>query len=187
MRHFKGVSRSVEAANKPKQASTRFAKCDAEWLKLSLGGRQLRVLLALSLHADWRPRGLGRCYPKRDTLALTTNMQISHVSEAVRELSEQGLITVVRLGRKNIYYVRPMGATVPMPPSDPEPFFRHLREKGIRLQVAADGNLHYTADGRKFEDLDPLLRAIFSDYVNGLIPSKSAAMVGLLAPNGDHQ
>jgi len=162
-------------SNRP---GTRFAKCDAEWLKLSLAGRELRVLLALSLHADWRPNGWGRCYPKRETLALATNMQVSNVSEAVRELAKQGLITVVRLGRKNIYYVRAMGSTAKMPPSDPEPFFAYLRERGVRLQPTTDGKFIYGAESFKIEGID---RAIFSDYMNGLIPSKANAMLAAVA------
>jgi len=160
----------------------RFAKCDEEWLRLPLGGRELRVLLALSLHADWRAAGHGRCYPKRDTLALSTNLQVSHVSEAVGTLAAAGLITVVRLGRKNVYYVRAIGSNDTMPPSNAEPFFSYLRYLGIRLMIH-DGKLQYAPGSRTFEDLPPLLRAIFNDYVRGLIPRKRNAVVEMLAPD----
>ena len=161
----------------------RFAKCDAAWLQLPLAGRDLRVLLALSLHADWRPEGLGRCYPKRDTLALTTNLQVSHVSEGIRALAEDGIITVVRLGRKNVYYVREIGSTDRMPPSDAEPFFAHLRHLGIRIVTSPDAKFIYAPGSRKFEEFPKLLRAIFSDYVNGLTPTKFETALGLLAPD----
>jgi hypothetical protein len=101
-------------------------------------------------------------------------MQVSNVSEAVRELAKQGLITVVRLGRKNIYYVRAMGSATKMPPSDPEPFFEYLRELGVRLQLSADGKFIYGAESFKIEGIE---RAIFSDYMNGLTPSKASAML----------
>lgn len=160
----------------------RFAKCDATWLALNLGGRELRVLLALSLHADWRPTGLGRCYPKRDTIALTTGLQVSHVSEAIGALAKLGLITVVRLGRKNVYYVRPVGSVDPMPPSDAEPFFRYLRGRGVRLTLTAGNQLAYGPESAKFEQLPPLLRAIFNDYANGLVTRKFMDALALLAP-----
>lgn len=165
----------------------RFAKCDADWLQLPLAGRELRVLLALSLHADWRPNGLGRCYPKRDTLALTTNLQVSHVSEGVRALAEAGLITVVRLGRKNIYYVREIGSTAPMPPSDAEPFFLYVRRFGIRLELSPDRKFQYAPGSRKFDEFPRIVRAIFSDYANGLTPSKFGAVLAMLAPDRDAQ
>jgi len=149
---------------------------------MSLGAREFRVLLALSLHADWRPAGFGRCYPKRDTIALATNLQVSHVSEAVSALSEVGLITVVRLGRKNVYYVRQIGSSEPMPPSDAEPFFTYLRGLGIRLIVAPDGQLHYATGSHRFENLPGLARAIFNDYASGLIPRKFNAAISLLSP-----
>ncbi len=159
----------------PAERRTRFAKCDPAWLTLDLSGRELRVLLALSLHADWTAQGHGRCFPKRDTLALVTKLQISHVSESIRTLStKHRLITVVRLGRKNIYYVRAIGETAPMPPSDPEPFFRWLGEQGIRLTLTDDGRPAYLPGSRRFDDVASslLLQSILSDYVRGLVPEK---------------
>lgn len=160
--------------SKTPPARPRFAKCDPAWLTLELSGRELRVLLALSLHANWTTKGFGRCFPRRDTLALTTRMQVSHVSEAVRSLSVvHRLITVVRLGRKNVYYVRPMGDTSPMPPSDPDPFFEYLSRLGIRLMLA-DGQrkVAYAAGSRSFDDFPGILLMIFADYVNGLTTPK---------------
>ncbi len=176
------VTSSLNLTKKTPTSQGRFAKCDADWLRLSLGGRELRVLLALSLHADWRPNGLGRCYPKRDTLALTTNLQVSHVSEAVKSLADEGLITVVRLGRKNLYYVRQIGSTERMPPSDPEPFFAYLRQLGIRLAITPAGHLQYVTGSRNFNELSPIVRAIFDDYIKGLIPRKRSAVLELVAP-----
>jgi hypothetical protein len=145
----------------------RFAKCDPAWLQMDLSGRELRVLLALSLHADWRPKGQGRCYPKRDTLALTTRLQISHVSEAIGTLSEEHrLITVVRLGRKNVYYIRPVGDDKPMPPSNAEPFFRFLGERNYFF-AAHEGSIQYLPGSKNLAD-EPLLLMIFSDYARGL-------------------
>jgi len=112
-------------------------------------------------------------------------LQVSHVSEAVRTLAEAGLITVVRLGRKNIYYVRDMGATFAMPPSDVEPFFRYLRQLGIRIVAAPDG-LHYAPGSRKLDEF-PLAHAIFNDYANGLIPRKFGAAIELLTPEAASQ
>jgi hypothetical protein len=154
-------------------AKKRFAKCDASWLQMDLTGRALRVLLALSLHADWRPSGLGRCFPKRDTLALTTRLQISHISEAVKELSNAKLITVVRLGRKNIYYVRPVGDVSPMPPSNAVPFFRHLAELGYYVMFADESfkSMQYAPDSRNLAE-EPLLMSILSDYGRGLTKEK---------------
>jgi hypothetical protein len=153
----------------------RFAKCDPTWLQMDLTGRELRVLIALSLHADWRPNGLGRCFPKRDTLALTTRLQISHISEAVKTLSDDDhrLITVVRLGRKNIYYVRPVGETAPMPPSNAERFFKYLAEHGYFLGFANQNlkELGYL-NGSKNLGNDPLLLSMLSDYANGLTRDK---------------
>ncbi len=155
-------------------ARLRFAKCDPSWLTLDLNGRDLRVLLALSLHADWRAKGFGRCFPRRDTLALTTRLQVSHVSEAVRELSvTHRLITVVRLGRKNVYYVRPIGDTTPMPPSDAAPFFDYLGRLGIRLlPVEGQRKFGYAEQSKRFEDYSGVLLSIFSDYANGLTVQK---------------
>ena len=143
--------------------------CDPAWLTMDLTARELRVLLALSLYADWTQTGHGRCYPKRDTLALTTGLEISHVSESVRSLSAtHHLITVVRFGRKNVYYVRAIGATELMPPSDPQPFFEHLAHRGVRLNVV-DGHVVYDPDTRlKLDQLPPLYKAIVSDYARGL-------------------
>jgi len=154
-----------------KQQRIRFAKCDPAWLGMDLTERELKVILALSLHANWAALGHGRCFPKRDTLALATKLQISHISEAVRSLSERhGLITVVRLGRKNLYYVRAIGVTERMPPSNAVPFFKYLGNLGVRL-VLADGQLAYAPGSKRLEDRS-LLLAIVSDYVQGLIPRK---------------
>lgn len=159
----------------------RFAKCDEEWLKMDLSSRELRVLLALSLHADWRAGGHGRCFPKRDTLAISTGLQISHVSEAVGTLAKLRLITVVRLGRKNIYYVRGIGSTLPMPPSDPNPFFAWLGEQGLKLGLievperpGASTLARDPGSQRQPNELEewPLLAAILGDYANGLRPEK---------------
>jgi hypothetical protein len=118
----------------PDSTTLRFARCDPEWLALGLSGRALRVLLALSLHADWS-KGFGRCLPHRETIASLTKLHASHVSEAVRELAhEHRLITIVRLGRKNVYYIREIGSAARMPPSDPESFFAHLEELGVRFR-----------------------------------------------------
>jgi hypothetical protein len=164
----------------------RFAKCDEEWLKMDLSSRELRVLLALSLHADWRAGGHGRCFPKRDTLAISTGLQISHVSEAVGTLARLRVITVVRLGRKNIYYVRGVGSTLPMPPSDPDPFFAWLGEQGLKLALLEvperPGSYTLARDSgsrRQSNELDewPLLAAILNDYASGLRPEKLRAAV----------
>jgi len=119
---------------------------------------------------------------------MTTRLQVSHVSEAVRELSlVHRLITVVRLGRKNVYYVRPIGDVGAMPPSDPEPFFEYLGQLGIRLMMV-DGprKAAYVEQSRRFEDYPGILLAIFSDYANGLtIPKLEAALrVNQGAPMG---
>lgn len=157
---------------------SRFAMCDATWLKMNLTARELRVLLALSLHADWSVTGHGRCYPKRDTLALATDLEISHVSESVRTLSDvHHLICVVRLGRKNIYYVRQIGSTTPMPPSDAGPYFTYLSQRGVRF-VLVGGELAYATDtARVVDELGTLHRAIISDYQRGLTPARLAAAV----------
>lgn len=179
----------MNSAPKNPPSRPRFAKCDPEWLTLELKGRDLRVLLALSLHADWSPKGFGRCFPRRDTLALTTRLQVSHVSEAVRELSQvHRLITVVRLGRKNVYYVRPIGETAPMPPSDPGPFFEYLGRLGIRLLPLEAGSrkVGYAEQSRRLDELPGLLLAIFSDYVHGLTTPKleEALRINYAAPMG---
>ncbi len=147
----------------------RFALCDPAWLTVELTARELRVLLALSLYADWTQTGHGRCYPKRDTLALTTDLEVSHVSESVRTLAEtHRLITVVRFGRKNVYYVRAIGETKPMPPSNPPPFFEHLAHSGVRLNLV-NGQVVYDPGTRlKLDHLPPIYKAIVSDYVRGL-------------------
>lgn len=147
----------------------RFAKCDPAWLRMDLSGRELRVLLALSLHADWRPKGHGRCFPKRDTLALATQLQVSHVSEAIATLSKvHRLITVVRLGRKNVYYIRQVGDDKPMPPSDAAPFFEFLGQRGyLFAPIEGKSRVAYLPESRNLTDA-PLLLAIFSDYVRGL-------------------
>ncbi len=146
------------------------------------------MLIALSFHADWSPKGFGRCFPRRDTLALETKLQVSHVSEAVSELAyTHGLITVVRLGRKNVYYVREIGATSTMPPSDPDSFFKYLGQLGIYIKLTAfPVGVQYKPESRKFEDFPHVLRRIFSDYVNGLTPGKldQAVRVNELTPVG---
>jgi hypothetical protein len=149
-----------------------FAKVDQNWLQLPLTGIELKVLIALSLHASWTKTGMGRCYPKRETIARECKIQVSQVSEALRKLAELRIVTVVRLGRKNIYYVRPVGETIEMPPSNPEPFFAYLKTQGIRLRIDADGSLHYAPDSRTFEQSPPLLKAIFDDYLRGLRGAK---------------
>lgn len=145
---------------------------------MDLTVRELRVLLALSLYADWSQTGHGRCYPRRDTLAITTDMEISHVSESVRTLATaHHLISVVRLGRKNIYYVRAIGQTEAMPPSDPLPFFRYLATRGMRFNLI-DGQLVYDLETRiKLDKLSPLHAAIVSDYVRGLTSLRLADAV----------
>ncbi len=154
-------------------ALSRFARCDPSWLQLGLSGRELRVLLALSLHADWS-KGFGRCFARRDALASETRLQVSHVSEAVRELAyKHRLITVVRIGRKNVYYIREIGATSPMPPSDPEPFFEYLGRLGIRLRFTLFPlGFHYHAGSRTFDEFPGILAQIFSDYMSGATASK---------------
>lgn len=152
--------------------------CDPAWLTMELTARELRVLLALSLYADWTQTGHGRCYPKRDTLALTTGLEISHVSESVRALADvHHLITVVRFGRKNVYYVRAIGETKPMPPSNPQPFFEHLAHCGVRLTLL-NGQVVYDPRSRlKLEQLAPLYKAIVSDYVRGLTALRLAEAI----------
>jgi hypothetical protein len=147
--------------------------CDPAWLRLDLTARQLRVLLALSLHADWSIAGTGRCYPKRETIAAETGLQVSQVSEAVRALAEDyGVLTVVRLGRKNIYYVRPVGADERMPPSGAVPFFEHLRTRGVML-LFQDGKLYQASEARtQLEQLPKLYTAVTSDYIRGLPSAK---------------
>lgn len=164
----------------PATTRSRFAKCDPGWLQLDLTGRQLRVLLALSLHADWSPNGYGRCFPRRDTLALETKLQVSHVSEAVGELSDtHRLLTIVRLGRKNVYYVREMGSTSLMPPSDPDPFFEYLGKLGVHLNllVFPELTVQYLPESRSFDDIPQILRRIFSDYVNGLTSARLSSAI----------
>ncbi len=158
--------------------SPKFAMCDPAWLRMELTARELRVLLALSLYADWSKTGHGRCYPRRDTLALATDLEISHVSESVRTLSRvHHLLTVVRLGRKNIYYVRAIGETAPMPPSDAVPFFRHLAHHGVRFRLV-DGQLVYSRTTKyRLEELPPLSAAIASDYIRGLTALRLADAV----------
>lgn len=178
--YVEGLFPVVASAALPGQPAekkrARFAKCDEAWLSMDLTARELRVLLALSLHANWTEFGHGRCFPKRDTLALTTKLQISHISEAVRALSQKhGLITVVRLGRKNIYYVRAIGRTERMPPSDADPFFNYLGTLGIKLALTDDDQLTYMPNSKKLENFDTLLRAILSDYARGLVPRKIQA------------
>jgi len=154
---------------KTNRQHSRFAMCDPAWLKLDLTARQLRVLLALSLHADWRATGSGRCYPKRDTIASETGLQISQVSEAVRALSDEyRLLTVVRLGRKNIYYVRPVGSSDPMPPSGAAPFFEHLAHRGVGLTIQDDKLYQIAESHANLNDLPKLYTAILSDYIHGL-------------------
>lgn len=156
---------------------TPFAKVDQTWLQLPLTGIELKVLIALSLHASWTKTGMGRCYPKRETIARECRIQVSQVSEALRKLSDLRVVTVVRLGRKNIYYVRPIGEAGEMPPSNPEPFFAYLKAQGIRVRIDAEGALHYATDSRTFEDSPPLLKAIFDDYLRGL---KGAKLVDVM-------
>jgi hypothetical protein len=153
----------------PGRRTPRFAMCDPTWLTADLTARELRVLLALSLYADWTQTGYGRCYPKRDTIALATGLEISHVSESVRTLSDvHHLISVVRFGRKNVYYVRVIGETKPMPPSNAQPFFEHLAHNGVRLNLV-NGEVVYDPDTpKRLEHLTPLYKAIVSDYVRGL-------------------
>ncbi len=176
---YSGTYMHPKAKTPRKQpGSPRFAMCDPAWLRMELTARELRILLALSLYADWTKTGDGRCYPRRDTLALTTDLEISHVSESVRTLSStHHLITVVRLGRKNIYYVRAIGETAPMPPSDPVPFFRYLAHRGVRLNLI-EGHIVYDPETRlKLDQLSPLHVAIVSDYVRGLTALRLAEAV----------
>lgn len=119
----------------------KFAMFDPAWLAAPLAASELKVLAALSLHANWTKNGNGRCFPKRETLARECRLQASQVSEALPKLEKLGLIHVARLGRQNIYFVRPIGATYDMPPSNVEPFFAYLAENGHVFQVGENGEL----------------------------------------------
>jgi hypothetical protein len=145
-----------------------FARCDPDWLALGLSGRALRVLLALSLHADWS-RGFGRCLPHRETIASLTRLQASHVSEAIKELAQKHrLITVVRIGRKNVYYIREIGAGGHMPPSDPASFFAYLGKLGIRFhRTTLPLGIRYLAERRRLEEHPRVLIRILEDYLTG--------------------
>ena len=159
------------------QKQPAFAKVDKEWLHLPLSGTEFKVLVCLSLHANWATMGLGRCFPKRETLARECGIQVSQVSEALRKLTALGVITAVRLGRKNIYYVRPVGERYEMPPSNPEPFFAHIAASGIRVQATAGGGLSYAPGSKHFEDFQPVYRAVFDDYVRGLTATRLAEVL----------
>lgn len=179
----------AEAATnlKAKPDKRQFAMVDKNWLLLPLQGVELKVLIALALHANWTRDGLGRCFPKRETIARECNIGVTQVSEALRSLTDLGVVTAVRFGRKNVYYVRPIGATYEMPPSNAGPFFTYLRRLGIKVEVKSDGSIHYTADSKKFEDFPRLLYAIFEDYVRGLKGSKLVDAINesaLMLPRG---
>ena len=172
---------------KVKPGKRQFAMVDKNWLLLPLQGVELKVLISLALHANWTRDGLGRCFPKRETIARECNIGVTQVSEALRRLTHLRVVTAVRLGRKNIYYVRPVGADYEMPPSNASPFFRYLRLQGITLDVKSDGSINYGAGSEKFDEHPPLLKAVFEDYVRGLKGSKLVDAISesaLLLPRG---
>ena len=146
--------------------STAFIKVDPAWLRYGLTLQEFKVLLALAKHANWsRDNGaIGRCYPSRETIANHTGMHPTHVSEALRGLQGAGLVTTVRLGLKNVYYVRQVGQIEPMPPSGPVPFFQFLADHGVRFMLKENGRLDYRG-GSELLPVGHLLYAILGDYM----------------------
>jgi hypothetical protein len=139
---------------------------DPAWLQAPLAGSELRVLISLSLHADWTKLGNGRCFPKRETIARECRLQVSQVSDALPKLEKLGLIHVARLGRQNIYFVRPIGAAFEMPPSNVEPFFAYLAENGHVFDVGEDGELIQIHGD--LANINPIYKTLATEYELGL-------------------
>lgn len=175
--HYSSAIIGTIMSPRPKKgpARTAFAMVDPAWLALPLTLTELKVLIALSLHADWSRTGNGRCYPKRETIARECRVQVSHVSEALPKLEQLGLVHVARLGRKNVYFVRPIGATYVMPPSNAEPFFAYLAENGHEFQVDLDGALVQTAGDLR--SIHPIYTTIASEYELNLTEERLRAAV----------
>jgi Helix-turn-helix domain len=150
----------------PPTARKPFAMVDPNWLKLPLKLTDLKVLVALSLHADWTRTGNGRCFPKRETIARECNVEVSHVSEALPRLEKLGLLHTARLGRKNVYFVRPIGTEFHMPPSNAEPYFAFLAANGHEF-IVDDGGVFKQVKG-DLARLHPFYTSIVTEYVNGL-------------------
>ena len=76
-------------ADESAQESERWAHVPAWWLPL-LRGRPTAtlVLIALTTHAD----KAGKCWPKIETIAAETGIKRSHVSEALADLRDAGLV-----------------------------------------------------------------------------------------------
>jgi hypothetical protein len=161
---------------KPSPTSrTHFAMLDPAWLRVPLTLSQLKVLISLSLHADWSRTGNGRCFPKRDTIARECNLQVSQVSEALPQLEKLGLVHVARLGRKNVYFVRPIGATHAMPPSNPEPFFAFMAANGHEFDV--DENVQLVQTVGDLAAAHPIYKTIAAEYELNLTEERLRAAV----------
>jgi hypothetical protein len=148
---------------------------DPAWLRMPLTLIQLKVLACLSLHADWRRTGNGRCFPKRETIARECNLQLSQVSEALPQLEKLGLVHVARLGRKNVYFVRPVGATYAMPPSNPEPFFAFMAANGHEFDVDEKMKLVQTIGD--LTAIHPIYKTIATEYELNLTEERLRAAV----------
>jgi len=148
---------------------------DPTWLRMPLTLIQLKVLTCLSLHADWRRTGNGRCFPKRETIARECNLQLSQVSESLPQLEKLGLVHVARLGRKNVYFVRPIGSTLAMPPSNPEPFFAYMAANGQEFDVDVNALLVQTVGD--LTTLHPIYKTIATEYELNLTEERLRAAV----------
>jgi hypothetical protein len=95
-----------------KSPGTRFAIVPEPVLRAGLPGSELRVLLALAMHA--RP-DTGWCALNRGTLADATGMGAKEVSIATSSLVAKGWLHKMRRGRRcNEYYLR-----IPPAPASP--------------------------------------------------------------------
>ena len=79
-----------------------------------LGKRDLKVLIALAVHAD---KHTGECWPSRSRLSELTALNESKISAATKNLSDWGYIKKIQsVGKGNRYRIlKPLPKSVPVP------------------------------------------------------------------------
>lgn len=148
------------------------------WAGKPLSGREFRLLAALAVSAEITEEGLARCIAKREQLSTVCGLGSNHVSAVLRSLTFGGFISAVRIGRRNVYYLNVPPLLKPLPP-DEIGFFRQLATQGVILRIPSVGLVQYEKTSKAIEEVSPLERAVFSDYVNGLLPARLAEAVHL--------